>query len=111
MGVKNPAVAFFFVFLGLAIVYAVLISMPAAPAPLAEPFDRGPDACVDGTSQACSVGSCSGISTCVDGIWSGCRWQTVCTPGSRAPCFDGACLYAVKECNGCGTGFSECFNP
>ena len=111
MVVKNPAVAVFFLFMGLVLAYSVLISLPS-PAPAApEPFDRGAGACVSGTTKYCAVGSCSGVSTCVGGVWGGCRWETRCTPGSRASCLDGGCSYAVKECNECGTGYGACFNP
>lgn len=108
---KNPAAALFLLLLGLALAYSVLISLPPAPAGAAAPFDRGPEACASGSTRGCAVGSCGGTETCVDGLWSGCRWGSICSPGARVPCFDGACISAVKECNSCGTGYSQCFNP
>lgn len=67
--------------------------------------------CTDGQTKACSVGECGGTSTCVNGRWWVCRWETVCTPGSRIPCLNGGCAYAVRECNSCGTGYGPCFGP
>lgn len=108
---KNPTVAVFFAALIAVVAYAVFISLPSlekAPAPAyAEP----PTLCQAGQTQYCSSGPCPGLSTCFDGVWSGCRWDTVCTPGERVPCLKGGCSYAVKECNECGTGYTVCFNP
>ncbi|HSB47450.1 MAG TPA: hypothetical protein VLD37_05530 [Candidatus Bilamarchaeum sp.] len=108
---KNPTIAVFFAVLLLIVGYVVFISLPepraAQPESGAEPLPR----CQSGQTQYCKSGPCSGVATCADGIWSGCRWDTMCTPGERLPCLKGACSYAVRECNSCGTGFGECFSP
>jgi hypothetical protein len=64
--------------------------------------------CRDGQTQYCSLGNCSGLSTCIGGAWSGCRWEQVCTPGSTATCLKSSCPYALKVCNECGTGYGPC---
>lgn len=67
-------------------------------------------ACIDGQTRPCTAAGCNGTSTCMNGRWWGCKWNQTCVPGSRAPCLrDTGCTYAVKECNSCGTGYSECF--
>lgn len=65
-------------------------------------------ACKDGLTQYCTVGNCSGLSTCAGNAWGGCKWERVCTPGSKVPCLKNNCPYALKECNECGTGYGSC---
>ncbi len=67
-------------------------------------------ACTEGQSSTCRIGNCSGVSTCIAGSWSACRWEQVCSPGSRVTCVSGGCAYAIKACNECGTGFGPCIN-
>ncbi len=108
---KNPAVLIFILALVAIIAYAAYLgSGPAASQQ--QPAPEGPPrSCQDGQTQPCSTGSCSGLSRCINGVWSGCRWDTVCTPGDRVPCLSNGCVYAVKECNSCGTGYGACFLP
>ncbi|MFH1785812.1 MAG: hypothetical protein ABH842_05270 [Candidatus Micrarchaeota archaeon] len=67
--------------------------------------------CTENSTQYCSVGSCSGLSTCHNGIWSSCQWEKVCTPGFKTMCIENGCAYAIKECNECGTSFGQCLPP
>ncbi|MEW6036121.1 MAG: hypothetical protein AB1529_05900 [Candidatus Micrarchaeota archaeon] len=73
-----------------------------------EPAPSKPSVCRDGQTQYCSSGGCSGASTCIGGVWSGCKWEQVCTPGSRVPCTKEGCFYAVRECNACGSAWGPC---
>jgi hypothetical protein len=79
-----------------------------SPPPAATTPSGTQPACKDGLTQYCKVGNCSGLSTCVGGAWGGCKWERVCTSGSKAPCLKNNCPYALKECNECGTGFGPC---
>ncbi len=108
---KSPLVLLFILSLAAIIVFAIYISWGPPAAAGSEPGQSAPRYCRDGQTQACSAGSCSGLSTCINGIWSGCKWGTVCTPLSRVPCLSNGCVYAVKECNSCGTGYGDCFLP
>jgi len=108
---KNPAPM---IFAGILVLF--LISMALifyAPAPPPQPAEKlPPPACMDGQTRSCTTGGCSGIATCKDGKWWGCRWNQTCRPGARAPCLnDNGCSYAVKECNDCGTGYGPCMGP
>lgn len=73
-----------------------------------EPEPAGGPQCTEGQIKACSLGNCSGTSLCVGGSWGGCRWERICPPGSRLPCINNSCVYALKECNECGTGYGPC---
>ncbi|MFZ5501488.1 MAG: hypothetical protein ACOY58_06220, partial [Candidatus Micrarchaeota archaeon] len=64
--------------------------------------------CASGETRSCQSGSCAGTSTCIQGVWSGCRWERICTPGIHEPCIEQGCAYALRECNECGTGWGEC---
>jgi hypothetical protein len=110
--VKNPIPLI--MLLGLAIILAYGLLAPKLTVTLAPPSGPlAPAACAEDQSRQCFVGNCSGVSTCINGAWSGCRWERVCTPGSRSTCLKDGCAYAVKECNGCGTGYGPCLgsNP
>jgi hypothetical protein len=108
-------------FLPLAMLLALLIFVGAvvmvyfmSPATGAfhYPVAENESGCAPGTARACSVGICSGMSTCLgDGTWGGCDWQRVCIPGSRAPCIQDGCAYAFKTCNPCGSGYGDCAAP
>ena len=64
--------------------------------------------CTTGQIKSCSVENCSGISTCINGVWGSCTWQQVCTPGTQLPCLQYGCSYAIQKCNECGTGYNAC---
>ncbi len=81
--------------------------VPVAPTAAVTPHPDQP-ACKDGQTQYCTLGNCTGFSTCIGGYWGGCRWDRTCTPGSRTPCLKDNCPYAIKECNECGTGYGPC---
>ncbi len=70
--------------------------------------DKAERLCSEGQIRNCTVGGCTGVSTCASGRWGGCKWEMVCTPGIRAPCLNNSCVYAYKECNECGTGYGPC---
>lgn len=63
---------------------------------------------MEGQLQYCREGNCSGLSTCIGGSWGKCRWERVCSPGSKATCLENSCVYAIKVCNECGTGYGPC---
>ncbi len=91
----------------LVIVYALFFA-PTITIGLHYPVEGGQETCTEGQTQSCRVGACTGISTCTGGSWGGCKWKTVCTPGTKAPCTLQGCAYAYKECNECGTGYGPC---
>ncbi len=110
---KNPIPIFFIFFLALILSYgfymAGLFGFPEGQVGGSVPSAQSaPHACKDGQTQYCSLGNCSGFSTCVGGVWSGCRWERLCTPGSKATCLKSNCPYALKVCNECGTGYGTC---
>jgi len=108
----NPLPLVFIGMLALIIaVVAILFYPPAAPASPLSTSPQQPAQCKDGDTKPCSVGECGGVSTCVRGSWRGCRWNETCAPGVRAPCINGACVYAVKVCNECGTAYGPCVPP
>jgi hypothetical protein len=108
---KNPVVLALFVFLAVVIAYAAYLGWAPSPQPASRPSDSATGLCREGDTRPCSVNSCQGVSRCLNGVWSGCRWDTVCTPGARVPCLSNGCVYAVKECDSCGTGYTDCFLP
>ncbi len=108
---KSPLVLVFVLSLAAIIIYAIYLGTGPAQAQQERSGQSAPKYCQDGQTQACSAGSCSGVSTCINGVWSGCKWATACTPGARVPCLSNGCVYAVKECNSCGTGYTDCFLP
>jgi len=67
--------------------------------------------CHDGDIMACAVGPCNGLASCIGGVWSGCRWERVCMPGSTKICQDQLCPSGIRECNQCGTGYGPCRAP
>lgn len=87
----------------------IIISFLIKPQPIE--FDYEPEEeqeCGGGDVQECFVGNCSGTSTCVNGEWSVCNLDMVCTPGDRVPCVEGGCVNGYKECDECGTGYGPC---
>jgi len=64
--------------------------------------------CSDGQIRNCTIRGCPGSSVCVEGEWHGCKWDTICSPGSIEPCLSYGCAYAYKVCNECGTGYGQC---
>jgi hypothetical protein len=64
--------------------------------------------CQDGKVRQCSVGNCTGTSTCSDGDWGPCKLERVCTPGEQLPCLKQGCAKGFKVCNDCGTAYGEC---
>lgn len=109
---KNPAVLLFIIALAVIIAYAAYLGSGPAVAPQSQPAPGSSSRiCQEGQTQPCSTGTCPGVSRCINGVWSGCRWDTICTPGTRVPCLSNGCVYAVKECDSCGTGYTECFLP
>ncbi len=105
---KNIVPLLFIFLMLLILAYAML--MHGGPAEFSPPPPQKSQeaACTDGLTQYCRVGNCSGTSTCVGGIWGGCKWERVCVPGSKATCLKSSCPYALKECNECGTGYGPC---
>ena len=67
--------------------------------------------CKNGESRVCTYNSCSGVSTCINGIWGGCNWQRICNPGTIVPCLQNGCATSSKACNECGTGYGNCQTP
>ena len=106
---KNPLVLIMILALAAILVY-VLFFFPGSPGALPPAQQPPPTLCTEGQTQYCAIDSCSGTRTCVGGVWSGCRWQQVCTPGSRIPCLRQDCSYAVQTCNECGSGYGPCLN-
>ncbi|MFN7991888.1 MAG: hypothetical protein U0R44_07075 [Candidatus Micrarchaeia archaeon] len=105
---KNPlALMMLLALVALVACTVILTSGGGSPGKTVGDSDR-PRFCHEGDTQFCTIGSCSGQSACINGVWSGCRWARVCTPGERIPCLKNGCAYAVKECDTCGTGFGEC---
>jgi hypothetical protein len=102
--------AFFLIALVAVAAYSAYMAAPAQKAAPRQP-EGAQAGCRDGLTKYCTAGNCSGISVCVGGMWGGCRWEQSCTPGSTIPCLSQSCPYAVKECNGCGTGYGPCRQP
>jgi hypothetical protein len=98
--------------IAILIVLVILYLIPALQpgTAISHPGSEGEQSssCTDGQRRYCSAGDCSGVSVCVGGMWGGCRWDQVCTPGSAVPCISGSCPQGVKECNSCGTGYGPC---
>ncbi len=92
--------------IGLLAVLSIILFPSSSPTE--PPVSDAVPGCSEGQTRPCSAGSCTGIATCLDGIWTGCRWEKICIPGIKAPCIYGGCAYAYKECNECGTGYGEC---
>lgn len=66
--------------------------------------------CVDGQTISCvDEKNCPGKKTCVLGTWLNCYVERICTPKEKKICALGdGCNFGYKECNECGTGWSEC---
>ncbi|MFH0927175.1 MAG: hypothetical protein V1822_01205 [Candidatus Micrarchaeota archaeon] len=65
--------------------------------------------CDDGQQKSCSLtNGCSGTSVCDGGRWSECSTARVCRPGRVAPCPLDSCNFGIRECDECGSGWSEC---
>jgi hypothetical protein len=95
----------FFAAIILILIYALLLGTPET-ASLEYPEEE--TGCSEGQTQHCSVGNCSGLSTCVKGSWSPCRLERVCTPGEKVPCIERGCAKGHKVCNDCGTAYNPC---
>jgi hypothetical protein len=107
--VRNPIALLLII--ALAAVLAVPFLSPASPPGPGSGNASAPVLCKDGQTRACSAGSCGGVSTCVGGVWSGCKWPRVCVPGSKVSCIQNGCAYAFKECDECGSGYGPCIMP
>jgi hypothetical protein len=110
---KNPIPLLFVLSLAAVLSYgfymAGMFGFPrAADGETAHSASSASHACKDGQTQYCSLGNCSGLSTCSGGAWGGCNWERICAPGSKATCLKNSCPYALKECNPCGTGYGPC---
>ena len=110
---KNPIPIFFILSLSAILFYgfymAGMFGFPETPSGGgAAPAPSTPQSCRDGQTQYCRLGNCSGVSVCSGGAWSGCRWDRICAPGSKATCLKSSCPYALKECDECGTGYGPC---
>ncbi|MDD5171811.1 MAG: hypothetical protein PHF60_02130 [Candidatus ainarchaeum sp.] len=106
----NLAVLAVLVFLVL--VLALIFLTYYGPVPIFTSQGTGePSSCVHGDTKPCLVGPCDGTVICINGIWSGCRWEEICVPGSRTACTQFSCPYGMKECNECGTGYGPCIAP
>ncbi|MFH1520338.1 MAG: hypothetical protein ABID61_01705 [Candidatus Micrarchaeota archaeon] len=107
--VKNKIILILF-FILLLIISSTLLPF-VIPHQINSPPSEQPQLCTTNQTKQCFISSCNGTSTCFDGDWSSCYWEKVCTPGSRAMCIQKGCAYAVKTCNPCGTGYSQCGSP
>ncbi len=106
---KNPLPLLLLLALAALLAYGLLSGgSPAAIGPSSPGAPSAQAPCIDGQTQYCRLGNCSGISACIGGAWTGCRWERVCEPGSRVPCLKNNCPYALKECDECGTGYGPC---
>lgn len=106
--IKNPAPLLIIAGLVVVIAYVSFFAV-SGTVDLHYPVENGQEGyCVEGQTRDCAVGACNGTSTCVNSRWGGCKWKTLCTPGTKAPCLEHGCAYAYKECNECGTGYGPC---
>ena len=106
----NLAVLAGFVFLILVLAF-IIMSYYGAGMPITGEESSAPSLCFHGDRKPCTAGACEGTAICINGVWAGCTWEKTCVPGSRLPCTNALCLYAVKECNSCGTGYGPCLPP
>ncbi len=108
---RSMPLVFFFLIITL-LVYALFVILSSG---VTTPFKNpvGPSvpsvlSCVDGLTRFCELGGCVGITTCLSGRWGGCQFDSVCRPGTTAPCTRDGCAYGIKMCNECGTGYGSC---
>jgi len=104
--IKDPFPLLFL--LGLMIIIFFSILYMSQSGALQQPEDGAEGLCSEGATRSCSVGPCAGISRCSGGEWGGCKWQTICAPGTSSPCINDSCVYGYKVCDGCGTGYGPC---
>ncbi|NYZ73913.1 hypothetical protein H0O00_02110 [Candidatus Micrarchaeota archaeon] len=105
----NIAVLAGFVLLAL-VLTLVFIAYYGGPSITGEEWSTS-SLCTHGDTKPCTTGPCNGTAICINGIWSSCRWEKVCVPGTRLSCTKLSCFYAVRECNQCGTGYGPCVSP
>lgn len=67
--------------------------------------------CTEGEIKECTTSdNCKGTVQCNEGEWGVCVVQKICLPGSEIECRED-CLVGYRECNACGTNYSECIFP
>jgi len=64
--------------------------------------------CKEGESISCEIDGCNGIRVCENKLWSPCKLDTICEPGSKEFCYENSCVNGYKMCNVCGTGYGDC---
>ena len=94
-----------------AFVVGVIIAVYIPPPELEEAEEPELPECSEGKTKECMRGPCEGIQTCINGTWSKCAVEVICTPGTKTPCVSNHCSSAYKICNDCGTGYGECIVP
>jgi hypothetical protein len=104
--VKNPLILFLFLLLVAILAYTILF-VNGRRVDLHYPVDV-PEACSENLTKSCSVGNCTGVSTCRGGNWGSCKLDLVCEPGSRISCSEVGCVYGFRECDECGSGYGPC---
>jgi hypothetical protein len=104
--VKSPVIIIFFVLLFGILLYTFLY-VAGTGEELHYPVESEP-ACEENDTRSCSVGECTGISTCRNGGWGGCKLEMICQPGEKVACTEAGCAQGFKECNSCGTGYGPC---
>ncbi len=103
---KSPILILFFIILFALLAYVVIFSS-IKRVDLHYPIETG-DLCEENGTKSCTVGNCTGISTCSGGNWGGCKLDLVCEPGSRIACSEVGCVYGFRECDECGSGYGPC---
>jgi len=78
--------------------------------PTSNNIPSSPASCAEGQTKPCSLETCTGYSSCHNGLWGACRWQLVCSPYTKTPCLNNSCVYGYKECDGCGSGYGPCIS-
>lgn len=106
--IKNLPILFLFLILVLLLIYSFTFLFSPK---LEEVSNEVEKLCEENQTRNCTLGSCVGTSTCTNDMWSPCRWEKICIPGSRAMCIENSCAKGVKECNECGTGYGPCTLP
>ena len=64
--------------------------------------------CEEGESIPCEIDGCNGMRICENKLWSSCKLNTICEPGSKEFCYENSCVNGYKICNVCGTGYGDC---
>jgi hypothetical protein len=109
--IRNPYPILLLVALAIVLIYTLTWFAGITKPPVMLPDDQSKPPCIDGQKRTCTLAECTGIFTCIDGIWGGCKWAQVCVPHEREVCLSQSCPYGVRECNPCGTGFGPCKAP